>query len=151
MMNGIDAMKEVDGMRELTIQSQNGEDGQLLISVSDTGVGLTPQQADKIFDAFFTTKTHGAGMGLRISPPSLNRTGAVCGLLTTFQGAQDFFSPYLPAARNETQLCRQPTLSPLTMLRPTSRSFKSIGQPGPSRAIAEAPINTQHPAVLEPR
>jgi signal transduction histidine kinase len=39
----------------------------VLISVSDTGVGLPPQQADKIFNAFFTTKTHGMGMGLRIS------------------------------------------------------------------------------------
>ncbi len=67
ILNGIDAMKDVDGMRELTIQSQRGEDDQVLISVSDTGVGLPPQQADKIFNAFFTTKTHGTGMGLRIS------------------------------------------------------------------------------------
>lgn len=67
MMNGIDAMKGVDGTRELTIQSQRGEDGQVLISVSDTGVGLPPQKAEQIFDAFFTTKTHGTGMGLRIS------------------------------------------------------------------------------------
>jgi C4-dicarboxylate-specific signal transduction histidine kinase len=67
MMNSIDAMKDVDGTRELTIQSQRGENGQVLISVSDTGVGLPPQQADKIFNAFFTTKTHGTGMGLRIS------------------------------------------------------------------------------------
>ncbi len=67
MMNSIDAMKDVDGTRELTIRSQRGEDGQVLISVSDTGVGLPPEQADKIFNAFFTTKTHGTGMGLRIS------------------------------------------------------------------------------------
>ena len=67
MMNSIDAMKDVDGTRELTIQSQRGENGQVLISVSDTGVGLPPEQADKIFNAFFTTKTHGTGMGLRIS------------------------------------------------------------------------------------
>ena len=67
MMNSIDAMKDVDVTRELTIQSQRGENGQVLISVSDTGVGLPPQQADKIFNAFFTTKTHGTGMGLRIS------------------------------------------------------------------------------------
>jgi PAS domain S-box-containing protein len=66
MMNSIDAMKVVDGKRELIIQSQCGEDDQVLISVSDTGVGL-PQQSDKIFDAFFSTKTHGTGMGLRIS------------------------------------------------------------------------------------
>jgi len=68
MMNSIDAMKDVDGTHELTIQSQCDENGQeVLISVSDTGVGLPPQQADKIFNAFFTTKTHGTGMGLRIS------------------------------------------------------------------------------------
>ena len=67
MMNSIDAMKNVDGTRELTIQSQRGENGQVLISVSDTGVGLPPQQADQIFNAFFTTKAHGTGMGLRIS------------------------------------------------------------------------------------
>jgi C4-dicarboxylate-specific signal transduction histidine kinase len=67
MMNSIDAMKDVDGTREFTIQSQRGEDGQVLISVSDTGVGLPPQQADQIFDAFFTTKTNGTGMGLQIS------------------------------------------------------------------------------------
>ena len=67
MMNSIDAMKDVDGTRELSIQSQRGENGQVLISVSDTGVGLPSQQAHKIFDAFFTTKTEGTGMGLRIS------------------------------------------------------------------------------------
>jgi len=38
-----------------------------MVSVSDTGVGLPSQQADQIFDAFFTTKLHGTGMGLRMS------------------------------------------------------------------------------------
>jgi C4-dicarboxylate-specific signal transduction histidine kinase len=67
MMNSIDAMKGVDGAHELMIESQRSEDGQVVISVSDTGVGLPPEQADKIFNAFFTTKPHGTGMGLRIS------------------------------------------------------------------------------------
>jgi signal transduction histidine kinase len=67
MMNSIDAMKDVDGSRELTLQSQGGEDGHVLISVSDTGLGLPPLKAGQIFDAFFTTKSHGTGMGLRIS------------------------------------------------------------------------------------
>jgi PAS domain S-box-containing protein len=66
MMNSIDAMKEVDGTRELTINSLRGEKEQLVVSVSDTGVGLPPEQADQIFNAFFTTKPHGTGMGLRI-------------------------------------------------------------------------------------
>ena len=67
MLNGIEAMKDVDGTRELAIKSQRAENEQLLVSVSDTGVGLPPQQTDQIFNAFFTTKPHGTGMGLRIS------------------------------------------------------------------------------------
>jgi PAS domain S-box-containing protein len=66
MTNSIDAMKVVDGTRELAIRSQRAENDQLLVSVSDTGVGLPPGQADQIFSAFFTTKPHGTGMGLRI-------------------------------------------------------------------------------------
>ena len=67
MINGIDAMKDVDGTREFAIQSQRGENEEVVVSVSDTGVGLPPQQADQVFNAFFTTKPHGTGMGLRIS------------------------------------------------------------------------------------
>jgi PAS domain S-box-containing protein len=67
MINGIDAMKDLDGGRELVIKSQPTENEQLLVSVSDVGVGLPPQQADQIFDAFFTTKAYGTGMGLPIS------------------------------------------------------------------------------------
>ena len=65
--NAIDAMKDVDGTRELIIRSQQAEDGQLMVSISDTGVGLPPQQEEQIFNAFFTTKPQGTGMGLRIS------------------------------------------------------------------------------------
>jgi C4-dicarboxylate-specific signal transduction histidine kinase len=67
MINGIDAMKEVDGTRELLITSQQAEKEQIVVSVRDTGVGLPKQQADQIFDTFFTTKPDGTGMGLRIS------------------------------------------------------------------------------------
>jgi signal transduction histidine kinase len=67
MLNGIDAMKNVDGPRELAIKSQRGENAQVLVTVTDTGVGLPMQQADQIFQAFFTTKSHGTGMGLSIS------------------------------------------------------------------------------------
>jgi len=66
MTNSIDAMKEVDGTRELSIKSQRADNDQVLVSVSDTGVGLPPGQADQIFNAFFTTKPHGTGMGLRV-------------------------------------------------------------------------------------
>jgi len=67
MINGIEAMKDVEGARQLSIKSQHAEGEQVMVSVSDTGVGLPPQQADLIFGAFFTTKRDGTGMGLRIS------------------------------------------------------------------------------------
>jgi PAS domain S-box-containing protein len=67
IVNSIDAMKEVDGARELAVKSQRTEKGEVLVSVSDTGVGLPLQQADQIFNAFFTTKVQGTGMGLSIS------------------------------------------------------------------------------------
>lgn len=67
MLNGIEAMQDAKGGGQLTIRSLRGEGGQLLISVSDTGVGLPPEQADQIFNAFFSTKVQGTGMGLSIS------------------------------------------------------------------------------------
>jgi C4-dicarboxylate-specific signal transduction histidine kinase len=67
MINAIEAMKDVDGPRELAVMSQRTEDEQVMVTVSDTGVGLPPQHADQIFNAFFTTKADGTGMGLRIS------------------------------------------------------------------------------------
>jgi PAS domain S-box-containing protein len=66
-MNSIDAMKDVDEVRELSIKSQRTESEQILVSVRDTGVGLPPEQADKVFEAFFSTKPQGTGMGLSIS------------------------------------------------------------------------------------
>src|SRR6267142_2813527 len=67
MLNGMDAMKDVDGTRELAIKSQQAENEQVVVTVSDTGIGLPAQQADQIFQPFFTTKSHGTGMGLSIS------------------------------------------------------------------------------------
>ena len=65
MLNGIEAMKETGGV--LTVKSQLDQDCQVLISVSDTGIGLPAEKADQIFSGFFTTKPQGSGMGLAIS------------------------------------------------------------------------------------
>jgi PAS domain S-box-containing protein len=65
MLNGIEAMKDANG--ELIVCSTGTEDGQLLISVSDSGIGLPIGEVERIFDAFFTTKPQGTGMGLSIS------------------------------------------------------------------------------------
>jgi PAS domain S-box-containing protein len=67
VMNSIDALKDVNGPRDLTIESGLQENEQLLVSISDTGVGLPREQVDQIFNAFVTTKLHGTGMGLSIS------------------------------------------------------------------------------------
>ncbi len=64
MLNAIEAMKDSGG--ELTVRSQL-RDSHLLLSVSDTGVGLPTEKVDQIFSAFFTTKPQGSGMGLAIS------------------------------------------------------------------------------------
>ena len=65
ILNAVEAMKETGGV--LTIKTEPGQDGQLVISVSDTGVGLPKEKTEQIFDAFFTTKPQGSGMGLSIS------------------------------------------------------------------------------------
>ena len=65
MLNGIEAMQDKIG--QLTIVSKRTEDGQLLISVSDTGVGLSNGESERVFEAFFTTKARGTGMGLSVS------------------------------------------------------------------------------------
>lgn len=65
MLNGIEAMGATGG--ELRVNSGLTEDGQLLISVSDAGVGLPIEKSDQIFNAFFTTKAQGTGLGLAIT------------------------------------------------------------------------------------
>jgi signal transduction histidine kinase len=65
MLNGIEAMRDITG--ELSIKVRLAENGQLLISVSDAGVGLPADNVEKVFDAFFTTKVKGTGLGLAIT------------------------------------------------------------------------------------
>jgi PAS domain S-box-containing protein len=65
ILNGIEAIKDEKG--ELTVSSKRTADAQLLVSVRDSGIGLPAGEVDRIFDAFFTTKEQGTGMGLSIS------------------------------------------------------------------------------------
>lgn len=65
MLNGIEAMQSTGG--RLTVSSTRAADGQLQISVRDSGVGFSKSDSDHLFEAFFTTKPQGAGMGLSIS------------------------------------------------------------------------------------
>jgi PAS domain S-box-containing protein len=65
MLNALEATQDVPGALKITSQPTDGN--QLVISVSDTGLGLPAEKVDEIFDAFFTTKPQGIGMGLAIS------------------------------------------------------------------------------------
>ena len=68
IMNGSEAMASVaDRPRELRLSSQKFENGGVLVAVRDSGAGLNPEKLDRMFDAFFTTKPTGMGMGLSIS------------------------------------------------------------------------------------
>jgi PAS domain S-box-containing protein len=67
ILNGVEAMKEVPGPRELVITANAPENGQILVGVCDTGIGLPAAQVGRIFDAFYTTKPEGTGLGLAIS------------------------------------------------------------------------------------
>jgi len=97
LINGIDAMKGIDGMREITISSQCNDNDELLVSVSDTGIGLPPD-VNQIFDAFFTTKAHGTGMGLAISRTIVeSHGGRLSATSNAGRGATFYFT--LPAAR----------------------------------------------------
>ena len=91
MLNGIEAMKDTGG--ELTITSKRTEDGQLMISVSDSGIGLPHEKPDRIFQAFFTTKAQGTGMGLSISRAIVeSHSGRLWASANTGRGATFHFS-----------------------------------------------------------
>jgi PAS domain S-box-containing protein len=97
IVNSIEAMKDVDGTRELVIKSERAENKQILVSFTDTGIGLSPQLAEQIFEPFFTTKPRGTGMGLRISRSIIeSHGGRLWAVGSPGRGAT--FHLHLPAA-----------------------------------------------------
>jgi PAS domain S-box-containing protein len=98
LLNGIEAMQETGG--ELVITSKKTENGQLLISVRDSGVGLSTEDAERIFEAFFTRKPQGTGVGLSISRRIIeSHGGRLWASSNTVQGATfQFTLPSEPTA-----------------------------------------------------
>jgi PAS domain S-box-containing protein len=67
VMNGIEAMQQVTDLpREMVIRSRQSETRQVIVSVTDCGVGISTENANRLFNAFYTTKSSGLGMGLSI-------------------------------------------------------------------------------------
>jgi PAS domain S-box-containing protein len=99
MLNGIEAMKDTGGV--LVVRSQLAEDGKIEISVMDIGPGLPPGDAEQIFDAFFTTKPEGSGMGLAISKSIVESLGGRI-WASNGDGGGATFHFTLPAAPVET-------------------------------------------------
>jgi PAS domain S-box-containing protein len=100
MLNGIEAMSETGGL--LTVKAQLSGNGQIEISVTDIGPGLPPGQTDRIFDAFFTTKPQGSGMGLAISKSIVeSHDGRIWANGTGERGATfHFIMPLAPTKTN---------------------------------------------------
>lgn len=65
--NGFDAMQQVEGAKELVLKATRDSGATITVSVADSGVGIDPEAMQQMFDAFFTTKPEGMGMGLSIS------------------------------------------------------------------------------------
>jgi PAS domain S-box-containing protein len=98
IVNGIEAMRDVQGVREMVIKSQRAEHEEILVSVSDTGIGFPPELAEEIFGPFFTTKPRGTGMGLRISRSIVESHGGRLWAVGSLGGGATFHFR-LPTAR----------------------------------------------------
>jgi len=99
MVNAVEAMKDAGG--DMTIRSRLDSEHQLIISISDTGVGFEAESIDRIFDAFHTTKPHGMGMGLAITRSIIeSHGGRVWATRNEGAGATFHFTlPYKAEAR----------------------------------------------------
>jgi PAS domain S-box-containing protein len=125
ILNAIEAMKETGGV--LTVKTQLGEDGQLLISVSDSGVGLPKEKTEQIFDAFFTTKPQGSGMGLSISRSIVeSHGGRLWATANNGRGATFHFT--LPTAA-ETCKGPQPERDSVSLGLPLDDADRGQGKP----------------------
>lgn len=102
MLNGIDAMKSLNTSGKLIITSRRNENGQVLISVADTGIGLKLEQTEQIFTPFFTSKAQGTGMGLTISRSIVESHGGRI-WATPHSGSGATFQFTLPIEETEKQ------------------------------------------------
>src|ERR1700680_1573980 len=101
VINSAEAMQSVtDRPRELTIRSCRDGANQVLVTVKDCGVGISPENADRLFSTFFTTKSSGMGMGLSIGRSIIEAHGGRLWAESNLsQGAAFYFT--LPLGRED--------------------------------------------------
>jgi signal transduction histidine kinase len=75
LLNGLDAMSEVGGRRRQLVVRTACDGDAVCLSVQDTGVGFAPEDAERLFEAFYTSKTQGMGIGLSVSRLIVDRHG----------------------------------------------------------------------------
>jgi signal transduction histidine kinase len=111
--NAVDAMSAIgDRPRELLIRTDCDAENQVQLSVKDTGMGLSPQAADKIFEAFYTTKTDGMGIGLSISRSIIEaHQGRLWAIANDGPGSTFLFAiPCVPEGFADTETPANPTV-----------------------------------------
>lgn len=95
MLNGLQAMP---GGGTLTLETE-ARDGEMRLSVSDTGMGIEPEDLERIFEPYFTTKTDGSGLGLAIARRIVEGHSGTLGV-TSEAGGGSRFEIVLPLAHN---------------------------------------------------
>ncbi|WP_376706251.1 PAS domain-containing protein (plasmid) [Mesorhizobium sp. ISC25] len=107
ILNAVEAMSTVEaGPRELVIGTEQTQTGDVLVSVHDTGPGIDPDRLDRVFEAFYTTKSSGVGMGLSISQSIIDAHGGrLWADMNASHGAVLRF--FLPGAGNELRTSRR--------------------------------------------
>jgi len=77
ILNAVETMSRVDGLRELLISTEQGQTHGV-VTVRDSGPGIDPEKRERVFEAFYTTKSNGVGIGLSICRSIIDANGAVC-------------------------------------------------------------------------
>jgi PAS domain S-box-containing protein len=100
VLNAVEAMSSVEGVRKLSIKTEQDEADSILVSVRDSGPGIDPKQLDRVFEPFYTTKTSGVGMGLSICRSIIGAHGGRLWVDADQTGGPEFHFT-LPAAQED--------------------------------------------------
>jgi signal transduction histidine kinase len=109
LLNASEAMRGVDDRpRQLLIGTDLDEDGNVRLTVQDAGVGIQPNHVEKLFEAFYTTKTDGMGIGLSISRSIIERHRGRIWAIPNSRGPGATFSFAIPRAVEDAMTAPEP-------------------------------------------